>query len=364
LESTPAKNRPARPGWRLTWIGACLGIAGCILAFWLLWFNHQARVATALRAPATPPSVSSRAPAPAGAVTKIYAHNLRLHQGPDFRVYIRWLSGQLTPSHAGVNPSFDDPESFYLNISNGVLRANIGDIDNYLNSKLHDAPLRGIKMSGTGDQVKITGTLHKIITLPVELSGVLEPATDNRIQIHVTKIDVLKVPFKALLGKLNLTASSFVGSQKIEGVEVVGNDIYFDPGQLLPPPHIRGKLTRLSMSSPDVEAVYGEAANDVARVEQWRNFLRLKDGTLDFGKLTMHDVDLIMIDITQDAWFDLDLANYQAQLVKGYTRMTPEAGLQIFMPNVSDLNTAKGIDIQWFKNRNVAPPPDVVPPNK
>ena len=32
-------------------------------------------------------------------------------------------------------------------------------------------------------------------------------------------------------------------------------------------------------------------------MEQWRNFLRLRDGTLDFGKLTMHRVDLIMIDV-------------------------------------------------------------------
>jgi hypothetical protein len=41
---------------------------------------------------------------------------------------------------------------------------------------------------------------------------------------------------------------------------------------------------------------------------------------LDFGKLTMRHVDLTMIDASQDPWFDLDLVNYQAQLVNGYTR--------------------------------------------
>ena len=39
-----------------------------------------------------------------------------------------------------------------------------------------------------------------------------------------------------------------------------------------------------------------------------------------------------MIDASKDAWFDLDLVNYQAQVVNGYTRMTPQAGLEIFMP--------------------------------
>jgi len=53
----------------------------------------------------------------------------------------------------------------------------------------------------------------------------------------------------------------------------------------------------------------------------------------------MHHVDLVMIDISNDAWFDLDLANYQAQLVNGYTRMTPQAGLQIFMPDLDNLPT-------------------------
>ena len=96
----------------------------------------------------------------------------------------------------------------------------------------------------------------------------------------------------------------------------------------------------------------------VTRVEQWRNFLRLNNGTIDFGKLTMHHVDLIMIDLSKDAWFDLDLNNYQNQLVNGYTRMTPEAGLQIFMPDLDDLPINHGtqsISMEWLKHRNLPP---------
>ena len=55
---------------------------------------------------------------------------------------------------------------------NGVLRANIGDISNYLNKGgLGGSPLKNIKLSGDGDQIKLTGTLHKIVPLPVELMG-------------------------------------------------------------------------------------------------------------------------------------------------------------------------------------------------
>ena len=115
--------------------------------------------------------------------------------------------------------------------------------------------------------------------------------------------------------------------------------------------------------NPDLEEIYGDAQADVERVEQWRNFLHLRGGTIDFGKLTMRNVDLIMIDISKDSWFDLDLTNYQRQLVNGYTRMTPQAGLQIFMPDLRDIpqnKATQNISIEWFKNRNIPPPPDVI----
>jgi hypothetical protein len=88
----------------------------------------------------------------------------------------------------------------------------------------------------------------------------------------------------------------------------------------------------------------------------------LKGGTLDFGKMTMHQVDIIMIDASKDAWFDLDLVNYQAQLINGTTRMTPQAGLEIFMPDLDQLppqHTPQSISVQWLKNRNLPPPPDI-----
>jgi hypothetical protein len=114
--------------------------------------------------------------------------------------------------------------------------------------------------------------------------------------------------------------------------------------------------------NPDIEVMYGDAQNDATRTEEWHNFLALKGGTLGFGKLTMHHVDLIMIDASKDAWFDLDLVNYQAQLVYGYTRMTPQAGLQIFMPDLDELPPQpanQSVSAQWLKNRNLPPPPDV-----
>lgn len=295
--------------------------------------------------------------------TNVYAHNLLLRKGPDFRVYVRWLRGNLTRTHRNVDPSFDEPDSFYIDIKTGVLRVNIGDLNKFLNaSSLGNSPLKNITLSGDGNQITLKGILHKIVPLPIEMTGTLAIVPDNRIQIHVTKLDVLKIPVKGLLGGFHLKLADLFHPQGIAGIQVSDNDIFLDTQTLLPPPHIRGNLTTVRIVNPDLEEVYGNAEQDVTRVEQWRNFLRLRGGSIDFGKLTMHHVDLIMIDISNDAWFDLDLANYQAQLVNGYTRMTPQAGLQIFMPDVDELPHTKAnqnISIEWLKDRNQPPPPDV-----
>lgn len=296
--------------------------------------------------------------------TIIHAHNLLLRKGPNFRIYVRWVRGEMTRARAAVNPSFDDLDSFFLDVKTGVISAKMEDLTKFLNDGAAEkSPLKNITLSGDGNQIRLSGTVHKIIPLPVELIGTLSAVPDNRIQVHVTKLNVLKVPFKALLGGMHVTIADLFHPDGVAGIQVSGNDIFLDTRKLLPPPHIRGQLTSVRIVNSNIEEIYGNAADDLTRVEQWRNFLRLRNGTIEFGKLTMHHVDLMMIDISNDAWFDLDLAHYQDQLVNGYTRMTPQAGLQIFMPDVDEIPRNKSnpsVSIEWMKNRNAAPPPEVI----
>jgi hypothetical protein len=336
-----------------------------VLGAIVLWRRFHPAAHTTEPASASPEHAARAAggsPEAAG-LTRVYAHNLMLRRGPHFRVYVRWLRGEMAPARKDVNPSFDDPESFFLNVKTGVLRANIGDIGTFLNAGvIGGSPLKSITLSADGDQIKLTGTLHKVVSLPVEMIGTVAVASGSRIRLHVTKLNVLKVPFKGLLGAFHIDISDLFHPHGTPGIEVSGSDILLDTQVLLPAPHIRGELTKVRVMSPDIEGVYGNAEKDVSRVEQWRNFLRLREGTIDFGKLTMHHVDLTMIDLSSDAWFDLDLANYQQQLVNGYTRMTPAAGLQIFMPDLDNIPKTKvnqSIGMEWMKNRNAPVPPDV-----
>lgn len=345
--------------------GVVIGIVLALLligfAVWLI--RNAPRTSSSAIPPEQPASpVAAQNSARSRAATRVNAHNVMLRKGPNFRVYIPWLDGQFARTRKQVNPSLDDPESFFLDIHSGVIRANIGDIGYFLNASLTNSPLSNITLAAEGDKIKMTATLHKGISLPVQLLGEISATSDNRVRLRVTKLTALKVPLKGLLGIFKISLADFV-KQKIDGVEISGNEILFDTFKLFPPPHIRGTLMAARVVSPDIEEDFGNAVEDLQRVVMWRNFLSLKGGVLDFGVLTMNKVDLMMIDISADPWFELDLVNYRAQLTAGYTRMTPEAGLQIFMPDLRDVKlTSEPADtnIEWFKNRNIPPPRQIM----
>lgn len=299
-------------------------------------------------------------PSTEGSTTRINAHNLLLRKGPDLHVYVRWLDGRLARTRREITPSLDHPDSFALDIQTGVIRVNIGDIGHYLNSSGVNSPLKNVTLLADGPNLKLTGVVHKIIPLPVQVTASVSVAPDNRVRIRINKIEALKLPVKGLLGLFHVSAADLV--KNIDGVAIDGNDLLLDTLKLLPPPHIRGHLTQVSVDSPDIQAVYGDAAKNVERVELWRNFFLLKGGTIDFGSLSMHPVNIIMIDISSGPWFDLDLVKYREQFASGYTRMTADSGLQIFIPDLRDIRSKRAQQndsIQWFKDRNIPPPPQI-----
>ncbi len=346
---------------------ALLVLVAVFVVLCLCWFLWRSR------GPSSAPSPAASSGAPGAAApdtnthdlesTVVYAHNLMLRKGPDFRIYIVWIAGQMLRTRPQVVPSFDDPESFVLEIQKGVIHANIGDISKFLNaSSPANAPLKNISIQPNGEQVKLRGTVHKIVPLPIELDGTLAATPDGRVQFHIARIDVLKIPVKGLLGDFHVKLSDLVPANTMPGIQIAGNDIFFDTQKLLPPPHIHGQLTSIRVRPPDLEVIYGNAPNDENRLAQWHNFLRFRNGAVNFGKLTMSHTDLTMIDASTDPWFDLDLVNYQAQLVNGYTRMTAQAGLEIFMPDLDEVphkKATQSVTLEWLKDRNRPVPADV-----
>ena len=143
---------------RIAFLVSALAVA----LLFVVWHSRVTRRASGPE-PSTPTSSTSGAMSGAIAATvassdhsesapiTVYAHNLMLRKGPDFRIYVRWLRGQMVRSSRDVNPSFDDPESFSLDVETGVIRANMGDLNKFLNSNaIVDSPLKRRIFIGRG----------------------------------------------------------------------------------------------------------------------------------------------------------------------------------------------------------------------
>jgi hypothetical protein len=307
-------------------------------------------------------------PVAASAETAVLMHNVILNEPPGLQLRVRWLRGQMSPTRRGVVPSFDDPASFVLDIQAGVIAVKLADVATLLNTgMLQGSSLKNISLSAQGKQLRLNGTFHKGVPLPVEMISDLSATPDGRVHLHVVKLRVLKLPVKGLLKSFDIKLVDLLNSQGSTGMQLAGNDdIYFNPEHLLPAPRVRGKLTDVHIGNKggDLISVFGAAAPEVNQVKQWRNFIRLRDGTVNLGKLTMSQADIFLIDDSDDEWFIFDLTNYQEQLVNGRIQMTPQAGLRIFMPDMNKIppNAAnRAINLQWMKNRNLPPPADTQP---
>lgn len=169
------------------------------------------------------------------------------------------------------------------------------------------------------------------------------------------------MPVKGLLGLFHVSVADLV-KNSIDGLEIEGNDLLLTTQKLLPSSHIRGPLTHMSVDSPDIQVVFVDAVSDVERVELWRNFLRFKGRHTRLWQSHYASVNIMMIDISSNPWFDLDLVNYREQFAGGYTRMTADSGLQMFIPDRRDIRPQAGRQnesIQWFNGRSIPPTPQI-----
>ena len=111
---------------------------------------------------------------------------------------------------------------------------------------------------------------------------------------------------------------------------------------VLPPPEMRGRVARASIVGNRLVQVF-DAGNDRAAkrltlpAPTARNYIYFNGGTITFGKLTMRDADLQLIDNDPRDPFDFYPARYHAQLVAGYSKTTPALGLKTYMPDYDDL---------------------------
>jgi hypothetical protein len=277
-----------------------------------------------------------------GKPVSVEMRNVLYHFTNNVAVHIRSLQGQLVPK--GDLPVFDDKQSFTLDISSAEIAMSPDNLANVLNSYVfarNDAPLRGISVAIEKDKLQIKGKLHSKGDIPLEAEGSLSSTPDGKIRLHTEKIKALHLPAKGLMDLLGVDIADLVKTGKVQGVSIDKDDMLLDPAGLLPPPHISAKVTSVRLENNLMVQIMGTGGAANAKSETSGNDMAYRGNQLRFGKLTMSDTDLILIDLDPRDPFDFYLDHYKEQLVAGYTKETMSFGLRVYMRDYNKLHPRK-----------------------
>ena len=279
---------------------------------------------------------------PANAV-QVQMRNVTYHFTDSLSAHIKMLRGEAVPTGKNDFPILDDKDSYVIRVTSAEMTITADSLGKVLDSYVfatHGSPLKDVSMSVDKGRLKIKGKLHDKGDVPFETSGSLSPTSDGKIRLHTEKIRALHLPMKGLMDAFGLDLAGLIKSGKMPGIAADGDDLIMDLGLVLPPPHIQGSITAIRIEGQDLVEVIGSPAQTQLKHVAAANYMAYWGNQLRFGKLTMADADMILIDMNPEDPFDFDLDHYKDQLVPGYSKITASFGLRVFMKDLDKVQRA------------------------
>jgi hypothetical protein len=296
-------------------------------------------------------SAFQRAPAgPAPIHCGIEMRNVALHLADGVVLDVRTLDGEFVSHSRTEPPIFDDPGSYTLRMRAANLSIDGPSLTNMLRLGMasRPSPLEDVTVTIENGALQAKGKLHKGVAVPFSMTASVSTSADGLLRLHATKLKAVGVPLKGLFDLLGLKMDDLMKMPPGSGMRAEGDDLLLDTAALMPPPRTEGRLKTVAVSGTRlVMTMTGSGAPPprpaTLPLPGARNYLYFFGGSIRFGKLTMNDADMQLIDANPRDPFDFWPARYEAQLVAGYSRNTRRKGLQVFMPDYSRVRANGGI---------------------
>jgi hypothetical protein len=265
--------------------------------------------------------------------------SVRYHFTETATVCIKTLSGELLPTQGAEFPIFDDKNSFRLRIEYAEIDIAAADLASIFNSYVFaraSSPLKGVTMSIENGRLKIKGKLHDVGTIPFETESTLSPTEDGKLLLRTGKVKALHVPVKGIMNLFGVEIADLIKNGKLPGVEARGDDLVLDPSLVFPAPRMEGRVTATRIEGNTVVLSFGDK-NHAAKPRQAGNYISFRGNRLRFGKLTMTDVDMVLIDMDPADPFDFFLDHYKDQIAAGYSKISSNSALRIYVRDFNKL---------------------------
>src|SRR5262245_26226728 len=247
--------------------------------------------------------------------------NVRLHVDDGIVLDVARLRGTMV-GRDDKTPVFDDQRSFVVQLQSADVAMDMTSLQNLMNRHVFaydGAPLKDLTLEPDGPRLKMKGKLHKGVDIPFSTTASVSTTPGGLMRLHVESMKAVGLPTKGLLELFGLKLDDVLDLKNRRGVDVQNDDIVLAAAQLLPPPAMEGRLTRVAVQGNRLMQTFGDGKTRPAPLKlpapTARNYVYFGGGIITFGKLTMHDADLQLIDADPADPFDFFPARYNAQLV-------------------------------------------------
>jgi len=273
---------------------------------------------------------------PAAARVGIEMRNVRLHVASDAIVDVKWLKGALV-SPAGHIPVFDDQNSYTMDIEDGEMSVDAGNLTALVNHAFdyQGSALSDLRLTFEAGHLVQRGTLKKGISVPFTITATVAATPDGRLTVHPIKVKTAGVPSTKIMSIVGVEPDDLLKSRPDRGITFKDNDLFLDATRMLPAPRTNGRLTHAFIRGNTLVQIFGQGATAAGRASG--NYIWFRGASIRFGRLTMSNADLKLIDMDPRDPFDFYSARYNEQLVAGYSKNTPDHALRTYMPDFGDL---------------------------
>jgi hypothetical protein len=286
----------------------------------------------------------ARAAGPARIRCGVEMRNVSLRITDDVVLQIRTLDGEFVSRLRARPPIFDDPNSYTLRLKSAEIAMDGPSLTNMLRDAMtaHPTQLHDVKIVVEGDHLHTSGKIQKGTAVPFTMEAAVSVTPDGWMRLHATKLNAVGVPVKGILDLFGLKMDDLMKLPVGSGMKTDGDDLLIDAAALMPPPKTEGRLQSVSIAGSHLTMhMVGAGAPtgrpDTLPLPSAKNYIYFYGGSIRFGKLTMSNADMQLIDADPRDPFDFSPPHYEKQLVAGYSRNTPRKGLQVYMPDYSDV---------------------------
>jgi len=271
--------------------------------------------------------------------------NVRLHVADGVILEVASLRGEMISRKPDKTPVFDDQNSYILQLFSADISMDMESLTHLMNDFLfayEGSPLSDIRLEIDEGRLKQKATLHKGLPIPITMKATPSVTPDGRLKLQTQKVSAVGVPAKSLMHLLGLELDDVVKLKNRRGIELDGDDVILSPGQILPPPEMRGSLSHVAIVGDRLVQKFSSREGPAKPLPpppdpQARNYIYFSGSVITFGRLTMKPAELQLIDNDPKDVFEFFPSKYGAQLVAGYSKNTPSGGLKTFMPDFGDL---------------------------